>query len=97
MFLLALAALIIVWLVWNFDHYRSQAELATAYAARVGCSCRFVEGRDMASCAGEFADMRLVSVAEVADARAVTARYPLLASARADHRGDFGCVLEPAV
>ncbi len=69
--------------------------VSTAYAARVGCSCRFVGGRDLEDCAKDkLAGMELVTLAENAEARSVTARFPLISSTTATYREGYGCVLE---
>ncbi len=74
----------------------STAEAGTAYMARVGCSCRFVAGRDMDSCkTDKLEGMELITMVDDPDARSVTARFPLLASATASYDEGFGCRLEP--
>lgn len=71
------------------------AQVSTAYAARVGCSCRFVAGRGMEDCGKDkLAGMELVTMVEDPVARSVTARFPLIASATASWREGYGCVLE---
>lgn len=68
----------------------------TAYSARVACSCRFVGGRDLEDCAKDkLPGMELVTLSEDAEAKSVTARFPLLSSDTATYREGFGCVLEP--
>lgn len=68
---------------------------ATAYSARVACSCRFVAGRDMKSCAKDkLSGMELVTLVEDEEARSVTARFPLLSADTAQYRPGYGCVLE---
>ena len=72
-----------------------EAHTATAYAARVGCSCRYVAGRPLQSCRRDFvARMGLVTLGEDAAARSVTARYALLAPTTATYRDGAGCILE---
>ncbi len=41
------------WQFWLRDQL-SFARLATAYGAKMVCSCRFVAGRDLQSCKGDF-------------------------------------------
>ena len=66
-----------------------------AYGARIGCSCRYIDGRELGSCKGDLEQgMGFVFLSENADAKTVTARVPLLASATAEYRKDWGCVLE---
>ena len=72
------------------------ADAGSAYAARVGCSCRFVAGRSLSDCEKDkLAGMELVTLAEDVEARSVTARFPLVTSHTAAYREGYGCVLEP--
>lgn len=92
---LALAGLAL--LVWNGRTIHAQAQLGAAYGARLGCSCRYVEGRAMDSCeADKEPGMALVSLSDRPDARAVEAHVPLLASRTARYRPGWGCLLDPA-
>lgn len=71
------------------------AEVGTAYGARVACSCRFVAGRSLQDCEKDkLAGMELVTLVDDAEAKSVTARFPLVASATATYRQGYGCVLE---
>ena len=51
------AALIVLMLLgllaWNWTTLSARARLGAAYGARIGCSCRYVEGRAMGSCADD--------------------------------------------
>ena len=51
------AALIVLMLLgllaWNWTTLSARARLGAAYGARIGCSCRYVEGRAMGSCAND--------------------------------------------
>lgn len=70
--------------------------IASAYSARVACSCRFVAGRPLDDCAKDkLAGMEAVTLVEDAETKSVTARFPLVAQATATYREGFGCVLEP--
>lgn len=70
-------------------------EVGTAYAARVGCSCRFVAGRSLESCeTDKMGGMELVSLSDDTEEKSVTATFPLVASATANYREGYGCVLE---
>lgn len=72
------------------------AEAGSAYGARVGCSCRYVGGRDLADCRKDFEPgMELVRLSEDAAAKSVTATFPLLASHTATYHEGPGCQLEP--
>lgn len=71
------------------------AKTATAYSARVACSCRFVAGRDLEDCGKDkLAGMELVTLVEDVQAKSVTARFPLIADDTATYREGYGCVLE---
>ena len=71
------------------------AKTATAYSARVACSCRFVAGRDLEDCTKDkLAGMELVTLVEDVQAQSVTARFPLIADDTATYREGYGCVLE---
>jgi len=70
--------------------------IASAYSARVACSCRYVAGRPLEDCAKDkLAGMEAVTLVEDEEAKSVTARFPLVASATATYRKGYGCVLEP--
>lgn len=72
------------------------ARTGTAYGARIGCSCRFVEGRPLGSCRADFErGMGLITLSEDAEARSVTARFALGFAQTATFREGAGCQLEP--
>ena len=81
---------------WYFrEPAQGYAQTATAYSARVACSCRFVAGRDLEDCEKDkLAGMELVTLIEDVDAQSVTARFPLIADDTATYREGYGCVLE---
>jgi hypothetical protein len=69
--------------------------IASAYSARVACSCRFVAGRSLDDCSKDkLAGMEAVTLRDNAEAKSVTARFPLVAEATATWREGYGCVLE---
>lgn len=81
-------------------YYRAPvAGLATtgaAFGARTACSCRYVAGRSLDDCEKDFEPgMEVVFLSDDPEAQSVTARVPLLASATAQYREGFGCLLEP--
>lgn len=82
--------------VWfNRAPIRGYAEVGTSYAARVGCSCRFVAGRSLEDCEKDkLGGMELVSLSDDPEARSVTATFPLVTSTTATYREGYGCVLE---
>lgn len=72
------------------------ATVGAAFGARTACSCRYIAGRDIDDCTKDFEPgMELVFLSDDEEERSVTARVPLLSSARARYREGFGCVLEP--
>lgn len=90
--MIAMLVLILLLLMFNFATLKGYARLGTSYAAHVTCSCRYIEGRDMASCANDTeAGMEIVSVTDDPDNKRVSASVPILAEAAAELRGEFGC------
>ena len=88
--LLALAAV----LARGSLHARAMA--GTSFGARIGCSCRYVEGRTMDSCKGDTEPgMEIVSVSDDPTDQAVTGSVPLLANRTARYKKGFGCLLDP--
>lgn len=72
------------------------AGAGTAYSARVACSCRYVAGRSLEDCGkDQLAGMELVMLSEDAEAKSVTATFPLVQSDTAIYRSGYGCVLQP--
>jgi len=91
-----IAILLVALIVWQLPSWRAQAEAGVAYGARIGCSCRYVQGRALASCETDFEPgMELVALTDEPEARGVTASVPLLASRRAHYAGASGCLLDP--
>jgi hypothetical protein len=93
---LALAGLLAAtWFSSLGQRLRGDVTAGTAYAARVACSCRFVAGRSMASCASDkLAGMSLIRLTADEAERSVTASVPLLKSETASLRPGYGCVLD---
>ena len=97
LWLLAILALGVAGTAWAFrepiDGYGS---VASAYSARVACSCRFLAGRSLDDCAKDkLPGMEAVTLVEDVETKSVTARFPLVAEATATYRKGYGCVLEP--
>jgi hypothetical protein len=91
-----LAVLLAIFAIWKFPSFKAQAELGSAYAARVGCSCRYVEGRSLESCQSDFVPgMEMISLSEDPATKTVTGSVPLLASRSARYAGASGCLLRP--
>ena len=82
---------------WAFrEPINGYGSIASAYSARVACSCRFVAGRSLEDCAKDkLAGMEAVTLRDNPEAKSVTARFPLVAEATATYRKGYGCVLEP--
>lgn len=94
--LIVLAVLLTGFAIWKFPSFKAQAELGSAYAARVGCSCRYVQGRSLESCQSDFEPgMEMVSLSEDPATKTVTGSVPLLASRSARYAGASGCLLRP--
>ncbi|NJB90322.1 hypothetical protein GGR90_002516 [Sphingopyxis italica] len=90
------AVLIAIFAIWKFPSFKAQAELGSAYAARVGCSCRYVQGRSLESCQSDFEPgMEMVSLSEDSAMKTVTGSVPLLASRSARYAGASGCLMQP--
>lgn len=88
-----IVVLLALWLTFG-SAAMGYANAATAYSARVACSCRFVAGRGLEDCAKDkIAGMELVSLSEDAEDRSVTARL-LLVSDTARIEPGYGCVLD---
>lgn len=95
---LALAglAMLIVAVAFGWTQFSLRAVAASAYAARVGCSCRFVAGRSLGDCRKDFIrGLGPVQLSEDAAAHALTAHYLLFASQTARLQEGAGCVLDP--
>jgi hypothetical protein len=89
----AVLALLVLWLIYNFSDIKGQAKLGTSYAAHIACSCRYIEGRPLGACYKDFEPgMGMISLTDDPENKRVTASVPLLASAVAERRGDFGCL-----
>lgn len=72
-----------------------QAEIATGYAARVVCACRYVGNRSLNSCKTDLEPgMEIVRLSEDPAAKRITASVPLLAKRTARFDGEFGCALD---
>lgn len=93
---LAALILILAYGVWQYPKWKAMAEAGTAYGARVGCSCRFVQDRDLKSCETDFEPgMSMISLSEDTTKKSVTASTPFLATRTAHYAGDAGCLLDP--
>jgi hypothetical protein len=97
LWLLAIIALVAGGAAWAFrEPIKGYGSIASAYSARVACSCRFVGGRSLEDCGKDkLAGMEAVTLVEDVETKSVTARFPLVAEATATYREGYGCVLEP--
>ncbi len=88
--------LLVAALAWAGPTLIARARLGSAYGARLACSCRYVEGRAMGSCADDKEPgMALVRLEDVPEERAVRASVPLFASRTARFKPGWGCLLDP--
>jgi hypothetical protein len=91
--ILILCALI---MVWKWSDWRASAQAGSAYAARLTCSCRFVEHRSAKSCARDVdEDAGAVTITEDTQAKRITGSVPLLGKASAQYKEGFGCLMLP--
>jgi len=88
----------VFWQAWLKDQV-AYARIATAYGAKSACSCRFVAGREMASCRGDFTqDLSMFTFADTDTDAGRGVRVSLLSglvSAHATYTPRQGCTLEP--
>ncbi len=90
LFILILAAVF----AYNYSFIKGQLGIGTAYGARVACSCHYVGGRDLTDCKKDFEPgMEVIGLSLDDEKRRVTASVPLLASATAEFREGWGCVI----
>jgi hypothetical protein len=90
LFLVILIAL----LAYNYAFIKGQLNVGTAYGARVACSCHYVGGREIGDCEKDFEPgMEFIGLSVDKERKRVTASVPILASATAEFREGWGCVL----
>jgi hypothetical protein len=96
LWIVLIIAAVLVAIAWFFRvPATGYAQTATAYSARVGCSCRFVAERDLDQCSDDkLGGMELVTLVEDVQEKSVTARFPLVSTDTAFYREGYGCVLE---
>ena len=95
---LAVAILLVAYAAWNWSDWQRRAWIAAGFGARIGCSCRLVEGRDIGSCRGDFRrldGMGWVRVTDSGDGKGVDASVPFLAHRSAHIVPGFGCIIDP--
>jgi hypothetical protein len=80
-------------LYWFSNREDARAEIA--YGARIACSCRHVDGRELDQCRDDFLPgMGFVRLSEDAEGKSVTAWQPFFGSETARYREGPGCVLD---
>jgi hypothetical protein len=91
---LAVVALIIGAAAWSARDTVAYANIATGYAAKQTCSCRFVSGRTMDSCMADFSaeDRNNFSVAENGDHIEASVLFGAI-KAEALYEEGYGCRL----
>lgn len=98
--LLGLLALLAA-LGWAWADLSKRALVGSAYAARIGCVCRYVSQRSLESCESDLAIAplgrieSLVSLSQDPRKRTVSAGIPLLANQTATFDSRNGCQLSP--
>ena len=91
----AAAIVLLAALAWYWQPLRAHATAGAAYGARVGCSCRYIAGRELADCEKDFLPgMGLIMLSEDEAEKSVTGWFPMLTSQTASYREGPGCVLE---
>ena len=92
---LLIGVLLLALVVWKWSDWRARAQVGAAYGARMTCSCRYVEGRDIGSCRGDIEPgMVMVSITDDPQDKIVRASVPAMASRTARFRPGFGCLLD---
>lgn len=72
-----------------------RALLASGYVAHVVCSCRYVGGRDMASCATDLEPgMEIVRMSDDTAGKRITAWVPAIAERSARYTPEYGCTFD---
>ena len=73
-----------------------QAHVATGYAARVTCACRYIANRSLESCKTDLEPgTEIARLTDSPTTNSITATVPLLAKSTATYASPFGCVLAP--
>ncbi len=93
--LLLLVAIIASGAAFLYPGWKAQAEAGVAYGARVGCSCLYVQGRNLDSCESDFEPgMGMVSLSKDDATKTATAKVRFLTSRSARFSGANGCILD---
>jgi hypothetical protein len=89
---LALFTVAVSWAGWQH-----QAMQAAGLSARMTCSCRYIQGRELGSCREDLAGiswMTLVRYSDDPERKRVTASVPMMATRSAKLKDGFGCLPE---
>lgn len=84
----------LAWQFWLKDQM-AFAKIASAYGAKMVCSCRFVAGRDMDSCQGDFTVDTSQFTFEEAENMVRVSLVGGLVSSQAVHEPGLGCAVVP--
>lgn len=90
-------ALVAFYVAVNWTSWQRRADLGAGLGARMTCSCRYVEGRDLASCRGDLAGIAWMTLVRYADDSAhkrIIASVPMMAERAARLKDGFGCLPE---
>jgi hypothetical protein len=92
----ALVLLIAGGAFWYVQMRKPQLQLGVGYAARVACSCRYIDGRDLQTCYKDFEPgMEPITLTDDTETKTVTASVPLIASRSVKFDPVLGCQPEP--
>ncbi|MEH6790461.1 hypothetical protein [Parasphingorhabdus sp.] len=81
-------------MAYNFSFIKGQLNVGTAYGARVACSCHYIGGRDLKDCEKDFEPgMEVIGLSLDEERKRVTASALMIASATAEFREGWGCVM----
>lgn len=92
---IALGLFVLLYVAISWPRWQLRAVMASGFGARIACSCRYIDGRSLKSCEGDFAGldgMQLVRLADDPAHRTVQASVPLLARRSARFRKGYGCL-----
>jgi len=90
-------ALLAFYVAVSWPGWQRRADLAAGLGARMACSCRYVEGRDLASCQGDLAGINWMALVRYTDDDAhkrILASVPMMAERAARLKNGFGCLPE---
>lgn len=97
--LAGLALLIVLFLAINWPRWELRAQTAAGFGSRIACGCRYIEGRGLESCKGDFKGLEGMGLVRFSDdpaTRTIHASVPLLASRKASFKQGYGCLPDRA-